>query len=379
MKKRILIIGNNIYSMVRFRGGLIRQMIAVGHEVHLLIPDEDSVVGEHKALLDLLHNMGAKVHVYPLKRASVSPLHDLLSIAYLLKTIRRVGPEVVMAYMMKPVIYGLLSAWVMRVKMRVALLDGLGFAFTDRGAVSVSKSASITRLLLKTSLSKVHHVLFLNDDDGATLRSLGVLRNKTPTTIVNGTGLDLTYFDGPSASPHSRDILMISRLLRDKGVREFAAAAKLVVEQRPDARFILVGDVDNAPGAISIEEVKSWTWLNYIGPSTDVRPHLQDCLVFVLPSYREGRPRTVMEAMAMRRACVVSDVPGCRDCITPGITGLVVPPRDPRALADGILVYLSNPTLAIQHGLEARRVAEELYPEAVVNLSVLNALDLSMG
>jgi glycosyltransferase involved in cell wall biosynthesis len=138
-----------------------------------------------------------------------------------------------------------------------------------------------------------------------------------------------------------------------------------------------VGDIDNAPGAISVEEVKSWNWLSYTGPTSDVREVLKNSLVCVLPSYREGRPRTVMEAMAMRRACVVTDVPGCRECIQAGVTGQLVPPRDADALSAAILLYLNDPSLAVKHGQEARKVAEKLYPEAIVNRSVLDALNLS--
>jgi glycosyltransferase involved in cell wall biosynthesis len=377
LAKRVIIIGNNIYSMVRFRGSLIKHMIQQGHDVHLLVPDEPSVLGDYESCLAILLEIGAEVHIYPLRRAAMSPIYDLLTVYHFQKYIRKIRPDVVIAYMMKPVVFGLSVAFFLKVRRRFALLDGLGFAFTDRDTGKTPISVRVIRRLLKFALKHADHVIFLNNDDPKTLIGLAVLESKKSISVVNGTGLDLDYFDGPPASPQSSKILMISRLLRDKGVREFAAAARLVREQRPDARFILVGDADDAPGAIPISEVKTWDWLTYIGPAADVRVHLEDCLVYVLPSYREGRPRTVMEAMAMRRASIVTDVPGCRECIEHGVTGLVVPPQDPRALAAAILSYIDDPMLAVVHGSAARVVAETLFPEAVVNRAVMEAIGLT--
>ncbi len=377
MVTRLLIIGNNVSSMLRFRAGLVRVMVAAGHDVHLLVPQSDGVLGNFDAECAALRALGASVHCYPLRRASVSPLHDLLTFGHFLRAILAIRPDAVLAYMMKPVVYGMAAAAMLRVPRRYALLDGLGFAFTDNGSATVPLSARITRLLLAGALRVAHRLLLLNSDDRNDLLRHNVLRRQMPTAVIAGTGLDLAHFDGPVADPDNVTFLMISRLLRDKGVREFAEAARLVTQQRPQAKFVLVGDSDAAPGSIPLAEVAQWHWLHYAGKASDVRPFLRDCLIYVLPSYREGRPRTVMEAMAMRRACIVTDVPGCRDCITDGQTGLVVPPRDAAALARAIMAYLDAPHLAISHGNAARQVAEALYDDDVVNRSVLAALDIA--
>lgn len=379
MLRRLLIIGNNVSSMLRFRGGLVRVMVAAGHEVHLLVPQGDGVLGDFDAECAALRDLGASVHCYPLRRASVSPLHDLVTFGHFLRAILAIRPDAVLAYMMKPVVYGMFAAALLRVPRRYALLDGLGFAFTDNGSARVPPSARITRLLLAGALRVAHRLLLLNTDDRNDLLRHKVLCSQMPTAVIAGTGLDLTYFDGPAADPGNATFLMISRLLRDKGVREFAEAARLVRQQRPNAKFVLVGDSDAAPGAIPLAEVAQWHWLHYAGKASDVRPFLSDCLAYVLPSYREGRPRTVMEAMAMRRACIVTDVPGCRDCIVDGQTGLVVPPRDAAAIARAIMAYIDAPELAITHANAARRVAETLYDDDVVNRSVLAALDIAAG
>ncbi len=362
--------------MVRFRSGLIRAMTQKGYEVHLLIPAEASLMGDYGEQKQSLQALGATLHEYPLQRARISPAQDMRAFCHMVHIIRAIQADIVMAYMMKPVVYGIMAAKLCGVKQRFAMLDGLGFAFTQRGENALSMSARITRLLLRMSLKFAHHVLFLNRDDGQTLRNTGVLNRRTPSTIIHGTGLDLEHFNGPDTNVDCRTFLMISRLLRDKGVREFVEAARIVCESHPAARFVLVGDYDAAPGAITIEEVKSWHWIDYVGPQSDVRPWITDCLAFALPSYREGRPRTVMEAMAMRRACIVTDVPGCRDCIINGETGWLVPPQDPGALAHAMISYLDNPKMAATHGATARVTAETFYPEDRVNQSVLQALGL---
>lgn len=362
--------------MLHFRGGLIRAMVRAGHDLHLLVPAGEGVLGHFDEESAALSSLGAQVHTYPLRRASISPIHDLVTLWHVFRKIGIVEPDVLLAYMMKPVVYGMLSALILRVGKRYALLDGLGFAFTENGRANNAVAARVTRLLLALALRAAQRVLLLNSDDRNDLIRHGVLAPNKPFSIIAGTGLDLEHFDGPMADVNSRRFVMISRLLRDKGVREFAEAARLVKQRRPDATFVLIGDVDMAPGAISRDEVAGWTWLQYVGKIGDVRPFLQDCLAYVLPSYREGRPRTVMEAMAMRRACIVTDVPGCRECIEHEATGLIVPPQNPETLKDAMMRYLEQPQLAIVHGIEARKRAECEYDLEAVNLSVLKALSI---
>jgi glycosyltransferase involved in cell wall biosynthesis len=376
VSRRILFIGNNVSALFRFRASLVHAMLTSGLHVDLLMPDDESVFGDFDAEVSAFRAMGAGVHVFPMRRARITPFGDLRAAFHMMLCIVRQKPDTVITYMMKPVVYGTLVAWLLGVKHRYAMLDGLGFAFTDRGDERVTIAARFVRFMLKKALRRAHSVLFLNHDDGNELRGLDILTKVTPSHVINGTGLDLAYFDGPKVSLKSKKFVLIARMLMDKGIREFAEAAKLVKVAHPDAEFVLIGGIDDAEGAISKEEIERWTWMTYEGKLSDVRIAIRDCLAYVLPSYREGRPRTVMEAMAMRRACIVTDVPGCRECITDGETGKIVPARDAIALAKAMISYLEQPELAMRHGEAARLVAHKLYRDDVVNASVIDVLCL---
>jgi glycosyltransferase involved in cell wall biosynthesis len=378
--RRVLLIGNNIGSMLQFRAPLIRALVAAGDDVHLLVPTETvGLTIAYGEQLAALRALGATVHEYALQRSKSNPLFDVGSIVDMAAQMRRIAPDAVLSYMMKPVIYGSLVAWLVGVPRRYAMLDGLGFAFAYLGEdKQFSLSAWIARRLLKSALAQAHHLILLNRDDPVTLRQLGIIPADFPLTIVAGTGIDLTHYAAVPVNTRSTTFVMIARLLREKGVRDYAQAAALVRQQRPDARFVLLGEIDPAPGAIDMAEVKSWEAVDYLGSTRDVRPHMAESLAFVLPSYYgEGRPRTVMEAMAMQRACIVADNRGSRDSVEDGMNGQVVPPRNPERLAAAMLNYLSDPTLAVAHGVAGRRLAEAVYAEDRVVRDTLAALDLA--
>lgn len=377
---RVLLIGNNIGSMLQFRGPVIRALVASGYDVHLMVPTETvGLMIAYEEQLATLRAQGATVHEYALQRSRSNPLFDLGSIREMSRQVRQIAPDVVLSYMMKPVIYGSLIAWLAGVPRRYAMLDGLGFAFASLSeGKCFSLPAWIARRLLKTALARVHHLILLNRDDPTTLREQGIIPPGFPFTIVAGTGIDLVHYAAVPVDPHSTTFVMIARLLREKGVRDYAAAATLVRRRRPDARFVLLGEIDPAPGAINLAEVNGWTDVDYRGSMKDVRPAITNSLAFVLPSYYgEGRPRTVMEAMAMQRACIVADNRGSRDCVEDDVNGQVVPPKDPERLAAAMLRYLDDPALAVAHGAAGRKLAQDVYVENRVVRDTLNALDLA--
>lgn len=377
---RVLLIGNNIGSMLQFRGPVIRALVASGYDVHLMVPTETvGLMIAYEEQLATLRAQGATVHEYALQRSRSNPLFDLGSIREMSRQVRQIAPDVVLSYMMKPVIYGSLIAWLSGVPRRYAMLDGLGFAFASLSeGKRFSLPAWIARRLLKTALARVHHLILLNRDDPTTLREQGIIPLGFPFTIVAGTGIDLIHYAAAPVDPRSTTFVMIARLLREKGVRDYAVAATLVRRLRPDARFVLLGEIDPAPGAIDLAEVSGWTDVDYRGSMKDVRPAITNSLAFVLPSYYgEGRPRTVMEAMAMQRACIVADNRGSRDCVEDDVNGQVVPPKDPERLAAAMLRYLDDPALAVAHGAAGRKLAKDVYAENRVVRDTLNALDLA--
>lgn len=373
---RILLIGNGLGPICQFRLPLIKRLIAQGNETHILVPTErHGLLSGYDEQIATLRTCGAVVHEYALQRTGTSALQDLRSLAALYRAIKNIRPDVVITNMMKPVIYGTLAAWAAGVPRRYAMLDGLGVAFADHGQHRAV--ARVAKFLLGRALARAQHLILLNNDDPATLRREGVIGTDYPITVVAGTGIDLTHYDVSPVDRGSRTFVMIARLIREKGVREYAAAATIVREKWADASFQLIGEVDGNPGGITMDEVQAWRAIDYLGPQRDVRPFIRSALALVLPSYYgEGRPRTVMEAMSMGRPAVVADNQGSRDCVIDKVNGLVVAPRDATALAHALIEYLEHPESAAAHGVAGRRLAESDYEENAVVTRTLSSLGL---
>jgi glycosyltransferase involved in cell wall biosynthesis len=290
---------------------------------------------------------------------------------------RRIRPDVVLAYTIKPVIYGSLAAAVAGVPRRFALVTGLGYAFTgERGGLLTG----LIRRLYRIALERVHKVFFQNPDDQALFRQLGILRNGTPSVVVNGSGVDVgDYAVGPLPEGPAR-FLMIGRLLGDKGVREYAEAARRVRAVHPEAGFGLVGWIDENPDAIAQSELDAWVaegCIEFEGRLADVRPAIAACSVYVLPSYREGTPRTVLEAMAMGRPIITTDAPGCRETVVDGDNGFLVPVKSVDALVGAMLRFIDDPGLAPRMGARSRRVAEDKYDVHKVNEVMLREMGIT--
>jgi glycosyltransferase involved in cell wall biosynthesis len=281
-------------------------------------------------------------------------------------------PEVIIAYTIKPVILSVLVGRAERVPRIVALITGLGFAFTGGREPKRLLSRAVASVLYRLALPKADIVLFQNPDDQALFRELGLLRANTKTALINGSGIDVDHFSTVPA-PVEPAFLMISRLLGDKGIREFQAAAIRLKAEHPEARIMLVGYLDPSPDSLSQAELDGMiaSGIEFLGRLEDVRPAIAECSVYVLPSYREGTPRSVLEAMAMGRAIITTDAPGCRETVTHEVNGLLVPPRDAEALYQAMLRFVREPDLAARMGPESRRIAEEKYDVRKVNADLL--------
>jgi glycosyltransferase involved in cell wall biosynthesis len=217
-----------------------------------------------------------------------------------------------------------------------------------------------------------HCVIFLNPDDERKFASLKIIGSSTNSVVVNGEGLSLEYYCRTSL-PETTSFLMIARLLGDKGIREFGAAAKLLKARYPDTPIRLVGYLDQSPDSIrqtELDEIVA-SGVEFVGRLEDVRPAITESSVYVLPSYREGTPRSTLEAMAMGRAVVTTDAPGCRETVVEGVNGFLVPPRDAVALAAAMEKFILDPGLAARMGAESRRIAEEKYDVNLVNAEIM--------
>ncbi len=370
---RILIVAGLAESLINFRAPLLVAFQSKGLEVHVIAPN----LSESAIVRKKLQALGIVVHSVSMHRTGINPLADGFTLWQLWRLMRRIQPSYILGYTIKPVIYGILAAWLAGVPRRFALITGLGYAFQGQSC-SRSFLRSLVQYLYGFALKRTHKVFFQNPDDQALFRSLGLLQNSTLSCVVNGSGVDLTSFAVTTlpAEPH---FLMIARLLGDKGVREYAEAAKRTKALYPQTKFSLVGWLDQNPDSISQAELDAWVQggaLNFLGQLSDVRPAIESCSVYVLPSYREGTPRTVLEAIAMGRAVITTDAPGCRETVVDGDNGFLVPVKSVDALVAAMSRFINEPGLAARFGLRGRQLAEDKYDVHKVNAVMLNEMGL---
>ena len=372
---KIAVIGGFAPSLITFRGPLLRRMAGLGHQVHALAPAHIPDVAPQ------LEAMGVEYHRFPLARRGLNPLADLDTLLHLKQALFRIKPDLVLSYTFKPVVYGSLAArmaWVGHPKRVYALVTGLGYAFTEAAGLKRRILFNIAKGMYRAGLRSCDGVLFQNPDDKAFFEQLGVLPPAARTTVVPGSGVDLTEF-APAPLPKAPVFLCLARLVRDKGVAQFAEAAALLKERHPDAIFRLAGPTEQGGDAVPAAEVDRWREqgaLQVLDAVDDVRPLLAAASVYVLPSYREGVPRSNLEAMAMGRPLVTTDAPGCRETVPSGDNGFLVPSRDAAALAEAMERFILDPALAPAMGAAGRRLAEERFDVNKVNDAMLAFMEL---
>ena len=372
--RKVLIVASRTRSLVNFRGDLIRAMQCAGCVVSAAVPLQDGSLPEPERVL-----AEAKIQAFGLSidRTGMNPLADLNTMGALRAAIASQAPDLLFAYTAKPVIYGLLLGWLLRVPQRVALITGLGYHFTG---MRHGIGAWILRSLYRIALARATLVFFQNPDDQALFRELGLLPRNIPSCVVNGSGINLRLFDAQPLREGPPVFLLIARLLGDKGVREYVAAAKKMKARNAIARFQLAGWIDGNPDSISKEDLESWIQegdIEYLGKLADVRPALAACHVYVLPSYREGTPRTVLEAMATGRAIITTDAPGCRETVLEGENGFLVPVKSIDSLDVAMRRFIDTPELIESMGRRSREIAEEKYDVHKVNAVMLDAMGIA--
>ncbi len=412
---KVLIIGGLASSLVHFRGPLIRAMLDKGHSVVAAANGRDPST-EAK-----LAEMGVNYHPIRLARAGLNPLVDVITVYDLCRMIRRVRPDVVLAYTIKPIVWGGCAARLVSRAKVFSMIEGMGYAYMPAEGLKHRIAAIVARVLYRAILPGSTGVFFLNPDD------LRELRQDKCTTehkahLLDGIGVDNEFYgfhEVCSVQGRCR-FLMVARLIKDKGVREFVDAARAIGSRfggkRCSLQFQVAGELDSNPSSISQAEVSRWRTdgvVDYLGQLSDVRPAYRDSSVFVLPSYyREGIPRTILEAMAIGRPIITTDAPGCRETVllaeedaigkqavdVPpsrgvlvrqamhewartrglkiGVNGILVPPRNVEALVAAIQFFLDNPEQIAIMGRASRRYAEDRYDVHKVNAAMLEAMGL---
>ncbi len=372
---KFLLIAGFADSLLGFRGPLIAALQARGLQVYVAAPG----LAMDNPVRKQLESQGLTVHDIPMQRTGTDPIADLKTLWALWRLMCRVRPQYFMGYTIKPVIYGSLAAWLAHIPKRFALITGLGHTFQDDDA-NIGRLESLVQRLYSLALSRVTKVFFQNPDDEALFRRRKILAAKTASCVVNGSGVDVASFNVMPQPQVGMRFLIIARLLAAKGVRIYAEAARRIKKAYPAASFAVVGWIDDNPDAIKQEELDSWIeedTVEYLGRLSYVRPAIMACNVFVLPTfYREGTPRTVLEAMAMGRAIITTDAPGCRETVVDGDNGFLVPIKDVDALEIAMKKFIETPELAIRMGARSRHVAEEKYDVHKVNAIMLREMGL---
>lgn len=373
--KTVLLLASYSRSIIDFRGPLINELLARGHFVIAAAPEDEYF--EDVSLT--LHQNGVELHRVPLDRAGISPVADMLTYRALIKLIRRLKPDVLLGYTIKPVIYGGLASQKVGDIKFFPMITGLGYAFTEARGLKRKLVRFAVERLYRRALGSANAVIFQNPDDQALFQSLNLLPKNTVVRCVRGSGVDLSSF--PSTPlPNALVFLMLARLVSDKGVREYVAAARKVRKQFPHAVFRLAGAFDGNPTSIKMTEVKKWVEegvIEYLGDLTSVQEALATCRVYVLPSYREGTPRSVLEAMATGRPVITSDAPGCRETVIHGENGLLVKPRDADALALAMIELIEMDKADVNRMADASlAMARDKYDVDKVNAEILRVMRL---
>lgn len=369
---RLTIVSHYAPSIVNFRGPLLKVLGAAGMSTRVLAPDWNEYF---KSSVEAL---GAETACFFISRSGVNPLPDLWTAWQLWREFKANKPNMVFTYSAKTNVWGMLAATLARVPHRVAMVEGMGYAFTE-GAHGRTVKQRLLRVVLTTlyrmAFKLAHKVVVLNHDDAADLQRLCGL-SPSKTVLLGGIGVPL--LDWPVHPPHTQPMTftLIARLLREKGILEYLQAARLVKAQQPDARFYLLGGLDDNPGAISQADIQPWLddgtveWPGQV----NVKAWLANTSVYVLPSYREGVPRSTQEAMAMGRPVITTDVPGCRETVVDGLNGFMVPPRNVPALAAAMFKFIQNPSLVATMGAESRRLAEDRFDVDKINRKLMDVL-----
>lgn len=365
---KILIISPKSRTIVNFRGDLIKEMVLKGHEVITIGPE----TGYEKEIQEL----GAKFILLEMKKNSTGFLHDLKYMINLMKIIKKEKPDIVFSYTIKPVVYGSIASKLAGVKKIYSMITGLGYVYTSKTLKSRIIKI-IVSILYILGFSCATKVIFQNSDDlNEFIKARYVSKKKC--TLVNGSGVNMDRFSRTEL-PKDISFLMISRAMRIKGIMEYLNAAKIVKSKYPKIQFKLLGAIEKMQDSLTYKDIQPYIdngIIEYFGETKDVRPYIVNCSVYVLPSYREGTPRTVLEAMAIGRPIITTNAPGCRETVISGVNGYLVSIKDTNMLAEKMIWMIENQAKLPKMAEESFRMCSEKYDVKKVNEAIIRIMNL---
>lgn len=365
--KTVMVISCHTHSLFWFRTEMMKDFKALGYNVVAAGQLPESEWAEKFA------EFGIKYRQIDAERNGTNPLNDLKTLRSILKLLKQEKPDKIFTYQAKTVIYGGIAARLKGIKEVYPLIAGLG-------SVLIGEDSLVKKLMLieyKIAFKLAKKVMFQNPDDLMFFAENKIV-DANKCHIINGSGVDTNKF-APLPMPTETAFLCISRLIRDKGVGEYIDAAREIHKKYPETRCLLVGPFDTNPSAVTEEELQKYIddgSIEYFGEQTDIRPYMEMCNVYVLPSYREGTPKSVLEAMACERAVITTDAPGCRETVTDKVNGVLIPVRDVQSLVRAMEDFILSPSDAERMGREGRKIAVEKYDVRKVNASIIEIMEL---
>ena len=377
MSKKVLIIASLANSLPHFRGDFITELVKQGYTVFTAAPDVSKEVSGR------LSKLGATPIAFDLDRTGLNPINDFKSILQIKKIIREHDIDLVFPYTIKPVVYGSIAASMAKTP-TISLITGLGFTFS--GASKKAKFLQkITERLYRYSLRKNKLVIFQNDDDRQLFLQRRILSQKQETDIVNGSGVNLERYPFRMVRIATQNVkfVIVARLIKEKGIQLFMDAAVALKKTYPLAEFHIIGGMADPPSGVNMDTVKQLHDSEIIifhGLKDNVPEFLREMHVFVLPTfYREGVPRSILEALSVGMPVITTNTPGCRETIIPGKNGFLIPPRELNPLMDACRYFLENPSAIENMGKESRNLAETKFDVNIINRYLVSHINTTLN
>ncbi|WP_179006907.1 glycosyltransferase family 4 protein [Winogradskyella forsetii] len=370
--KNIMIVASLSASLINFRGDFIKSLVDNGYMVFAAAPDHPSNIRSK------LVSLGATPLQFNLNRTGLNPFKDMTSISELKGLIKDNNIDLVFPYTVKPVIYSSIAANQCNVPV-VSLITGLGYAFTGLS----TKARLLQRFnetLYKLSIRKNKVIVFQNKDDHQLFLDRNIISKEQSVAFVSGSGVNLNQFSFQEKNTSDKvSFLLVARLIKEKGIALYMEAAKILKAKYPQAEFHLIGATETSPSAISeneINELHKEGIIVFHGKQRNIEEHLHKRDVFVLPSYyREGLPRTTLEACACGNPIITTDSVGCRESVKEGINGFLIEPQNLEALIKPMEYFITNPKKIREMGINSRKYAEERFDVDIINKDLIDIIN----
>lgn len=370
---RIVVLSSYTQSLFWFRLDMMKEMVEKGHQVYA-VGNSDQVDWQKQFAMH-----GIKYYSIRVERNGLNPVQDIHTFFDLLRLIRNIHPNRIFAYQAKTVIYGSIAAYINGINEFYPLIAGLGSIFIGKG-IKNKIVRSIMKLEYRVACRISSKVFFQNNDDLGEFVKHGMIKREK-AVIINGSGVNIERFM-PTAFPETTTFLFIGRLIKDKGVIEYLNACHKIKQLYPSVRCLLVGPFDSNPTSIKKNDLDSFIKsgvIEYFGEQKDVRPYISQTSVFVLPSYHEGTPKTILEAMSMGRPIITTNVPGCRETVCDGLNGFMVKAYDEDDLVEKMEYFVKHPHMIEKMGNRSIEITCEKYDVRKVNSVIFAEMNLIGG